>query len=224
MDQSKINGINLNREGFKVGIDRNILIAMFTFVLVILTGCGSSSDEISANINNNNSTEITDDDSSNAKLSDLEEDTTENAAEGASESTFTTSDDGEQVNSSNSNSEITGGNKEEYLKKLNDMEESDKNAETGTTMVELNEQAAERYKKWDLELNEIYGVLKKQLSTEQLNKLKEEQRNWIKHRDEVAKEASLKYKGGSMESLEYVATQANLTQERCYELVEKYLK
>lgn len=114
--------------------------------------------------------------------------------------------------------------KEVYLKKLNDMEEADRNLEVGTTMVELEEQEVERYKKWDVELNEIYGVLKEQLSTEQMDKLREEQRNWIKHRDEAAREASLKYKGGSMESLEYVATQASLTRERCYELVAKYMK
>ncbi|MFJ7970715.1 lysozyme inhibitor LprI family protein [Psychrobacillus sp. NPDC096389] len=114
--------------------------------------------------------------------------------------------------------------KEEYLKKLNDMEEADRNLVAGTTMVELEEQEVERYKKWDVELNEIYGVLKEQLSKEQMDKLKEEQRNWIKHRDKAAKEASLKYEGGSMESLEYVATQASLTRERCYELVAKYMK
>lgn len=50
---------------------------------------------------------------------------------------------------------------------------------------------AERYKNWDKELNEIYGVLK-----EQMDKLIEEQRNWVKQRDEASKEASLKYKGG----------------------------
>jgi len=114
--------------------------------------------------------------------------------------------------------------KEVYLKKLNDMEEADRNLESGTTTVELEEEEVERYKKWDTELNEIYGLLKEQLSTEQMDKLREEQRNWIKHRDEAAREASLKYKGGSMESLEYVATQASLTRERCYELVAKYMK
>lgn len=118
----------------------------------------------------------------------------------------------------------TESKKEKYLKKLNEMEEADRNLESGTTMVELEEQEVERYKKWDTELNEIYGLLKEQLSTEQMDKLREEQRNWIKHRDEAAREASLKYKGGSMEALEYVATQASLTRERCYELVAKYMK
>lgn len=212
---------------------------MLTVVLVILAACGNSSDESSAKFNNqssNNSTsENADGDSSNKDLTNTDENTTENSSEGAednqlndqedtSKNKSTSSNDGGSLKSSNSDTEMTGNNKEEYLKKLNDMEESDRHSESGTTISELEEQEAERYKKWDVELNEIYEVLKEQLSTEQMDKLKDEQRNWIKHRDEAAKESSLKYKGGSTESLEYVATQASLTRERCYELVAKYMK
>lgn len=210
---------------------------MYTLVLVVLAGCGNSSDELSAKSNNqssnNNSTRSTYDDSSNKDLT--EKDTTENSSEGAdntklndqedaSDNTSTKSVDREPLKFSNSDSEITESKKEEYLKKLNNMEESDRNSEAGTTMLELEEQEVKRYKKWDVELNEIYGVLTEQLSTEKMDKLREEQRNWIKHRDVVAKEASLKYKGGSTEALEYVATQASLTRERCYELVANYMK
>lgn len=104
------------------------------------------------------------------------------------------------------------------------MEESDRNLKPSKTMVGLEEQEAERYKDWDVVLNEIYGVLEEQLSTEQMDKLREEQRDWVNQRDEVAKEASLEYKGGSTESLEYVATQASLTRDRCYVLVANYMK
>ncbi|WP_413465936.1 lysozyme inhibitor LprI family protein [Metabacillus litoralis] len=77
---------------------------------------------------------------------------------------------------------------------------------------------------WDKLLNEIYTALKKQLSQKKMNQLREEQRTWIESRDERALEASLKYKGGTQEHLEYVAVLANLTEERCYELVENYMK
>ena len=59
----------------------------------------------------------------------------------------------------------------------------------------MERQEAERYKNWDKELNEIYGVLKEQLSIEQMDKLRVEQRNWVEHRNEVAKESSLRYEG-----------------------------
>jgi uncharacterized protein YecT (DUF1311 family) len=73
-------------------------------------------------------------------------------------------------------------------------------------------------------LNEIYGALKGQLTPEKMDQLIEEQRNWIKFRDDRALEASLKYKGGTQEQLEYVAVLANLTEKRCYELVANYMK
>ena len=91
-------------------------------------------------------------------------------------------------------------------------------------MVEMEEQEVERYQNWDKMLNEIYGVLQAQLPSDEMDQLREEQRNWVKHRDEAAKEASLKYEGDTTESLEYVATQASLTRERCYELVAKYME
>ncbi len=77
---------------------------------------------------------------------------------------------------------------------------------------------------WDKWLNEIYEVLKEQLPPEKMDPLRAEQRNWIKYRDDPALEASLKYKGGTHEHLEYVTVLANLTEERCYELVANYMK
>ena len=115
--------------------------------------------------------------------------------------------------------------KDEYLKILNTQEEADKNKEvTDTTTIGLIAEETERYETWDKLLNEIYGVLKTQLTESEMKKLQEEQREWIVYRDATAKESSLKYEGGTMEKLEYVATQATLTRERCYELVAKYMK
>ena len=77
---------------------------------------------------------------------------------------------------------------------------------------------------WDGLLNEIYAVLEEQLPVEEMEQLRKEQREWIANRDAAAKEASLKYEGGTMEQLEYVAVANKLTEERCFELVEKYMK
>lgn len=179
---------------------QKILIVMSTIVLAILVACGNSTDKLGV---------------STIKRNEQEND---------SNHTSTNSNYGESEKSSVSEGEITESKKDEYLERLNAMEESDRNGEVKTTMVEMIDQEAERYKTWDKELNEIYGVLKEKLNMEQMDKLRNEQRNWIKHRDELAKEASLKYEGGTMESLEYVATQASLTRERCYELVANYMK
>lgn len=125
---------------------------------------------------------------------------------------------------SEGNSGAAEHSKDQYLQELNKMEEEDRNEAAGTTMVELEQQEAARYKKWDQKLNEIYGVLKERLSAEQMDQLRKDQQNWIQQRDETAKQSSLKYEGGSSEKLEYAATQAALTRERCYTLVAQYMK
>lgn len=221
--------------------NRKIIIAIISTVLVILlAACENSSNETTANLEkestNRDSTQHGTDDSSNKVDEDTDENKLENTQEDTDE-TWTNDQDqedvsenpstnlnvGDSVESSNNDSELTESNKEEYLKKLNKMEESDRYSDAGTTMIELEEEEAKRYNKWDEELNEIYGMLEKQLSTEQMDELREEQRKWVIQRDELAKESSLKYKGGTTESLEYIATQASLTRERCYELVAKYM-
>ncbi|MCR2823308.1 lysozyme inhibitor LprI family protein [Lederbergia panacisoli] len=218
--------------------NRKLLMVMLTVVFIILAACGNTSDGANAKPNNQSSnkgsTEYANADTSDKDSTIIDNNTTENFSEGAentqlndqegNSNTSTDSNDKESPKSSNNDSEITESKKDEYLKKLNEMEEADRDEEAGTTMAELEEQETDRYKKWDEELNVIYGVLKEQLSREQMDKLRDEQRHWIKSRDEVAKEASLKYKGGSTESLEYVATRASLTRERCYELVAHYIK
>lgn len=193
---------------------RNYLMVMFTVILVILAACGNTSEESSMKSINESP-----DNSSTQHDDTLNKD--ENKTGNPSEETDTSanSNDGNLSTTRDGVSRVNENNKEEYLEKLNDMEQADKHAEAKTTTADMEEQEKDRYEKWDKASNEIYGVLKEQLSTEQMDKLREEQRNWVEHRDEAAKEASLEYEGGSMESLEYVATQASLTRERCYELV-----
>ncbi|ASK64464.1 hypothetical protein CFK37_18245 [Virgibacillus phasianinus] len=57
-----------------------------------------------------------------------------------------------------------------------------------------------------------------------MDQLRKEQRQWIEYRDNTAKEASLKYEGGTMEQYEYVREENNLTEGRCFELVKEYMK
>ncbi|MGR3763034.1 lysozyme inhibitor LprI family protein [Rossellomorea sp. NS-SX7] len=116
--------------------------------------------------------------------------------------------------------------KEEYLEKLHDAQvevEELREATTDDSTYALKYVEGERFDIWDGLLNDIYGVLKEQLSPEEMEQLRVEQREWIKHRDETAKQASLKYEGGTMEQLEYVAVENNLTEKRCFELVEEYM-
>jgi len=164
-------------------------------VVVVLAACGNSSDESQY------------DDSSTIE-------STEN----------TTYTDNVDTDSEGEN----GTMKEEYLQKLADIneevEEIRKTYSTDSSTYAMKKVEGDRYDLWDGLLNEVYGVLQEQLTTEEMNQLRDEQRNWITYRDDTAKEASLQYKGGTQEHLEYVVMLANLTEERCYELVEDYMK
>ncbi|QHA91006.1 lysozyme inhibitor LprI family protein [Bacillus sp. N1-1] len=208
-------------------MQKKISIVMLTFVLVVLSACGNSTSESSAQSNNqpsNNTTlQVTEEDDPAEVENTSSNDNGQNEQEDSSTLTTEDSTNGESERSDQPNVEKQESQKEKYFKKLNSMYESDRHVEAKETMVEMEEQEAERYQNWDKMLNEIYGVLQEQLSSDEMEQLREEQRNWVEHRDEAAKKASLKYKGGSTESLEYVATQASLTRERCYELVAKYM-
>ncbi|MEK4520971.1 lysozyme inhibitor LprI family protein [Psychrobacillus sp. FSL W7-1457] len=115
--------------------------------------------------------------------------------------------------------------KEEYLIKLNNTKlEAENLKATDSSTYALKKVEDDRWVLWDELLNEIYGALKEQLSPEEMDQLRENQRQWLKDRDEQALEASLKFKGGTQEHLEYVAVLANLTEKRCYELVDSYMK
>ncbi|OZI12913.1 hypothetical protein CEW92_04030 [Bacillaceae bacterium SAS-127] len=117
--------------------------------------------------------------------------------------------------------------KVEYYSKLDQIEmgmaDLEYIYEQGTT-VEVREAESERYKGWDDALNEIYGVLKKQLPSNEMEQLRKAQRKWITYRDESAESTAASYEGGSWASVQYVSTQAELTKQRCYELVDRYMK
>jgi len=121
----------------------------------------------------------------------------------------------------------TASKKNEYIQKLNRIEAGldDINYlyESGSN-AELVEAEYEVHKRWDKALNEIYGVLKTQLSKGEMNKLRVKQRQWIKDRDKQAENDQAFYEGGSAGRIQYASTLGQVTKERCYELVDIYMK
>ncbi|SEJ45765.1 Protein of unknown function [Bhargavaea ginsengi] len=191
---------------------------MLTAAMIILGACNSSSTktdiELADHSSNRESTTVVRADAPN-------DDTIIEQEEVTSEST--------EINQTNNQEETasrTGeiSNKEEYLQKLSDAKaETDQLKETDSSTYALKKVANDKWEIWDELLNEIYGVLQEQLSQDEMDRLRVEQRDWIKYRDETALEASQKFKGGTQEHLEYVMVLARLTEERCYELVEDYM-
>lgn len=118
--------------------------------------------------------------------------------------------------------------KQIYLDKLNELEANlnislKEEYDSGITL-EMIEAASEEYEKWDEMLNEVYLKLAEQLSETEMNSLTEEELNWIKIRDEKSEAADDKFEGGSIAPFLRIDSLAKSTKERCYELVNNYMK
>lgn len=127
----------------------------------------------------------------------------------------------------NSNLEVEESSsvKDEFLKKLSEAKIIASEMEpTDPSTYAAKHVETKRWELWDNLLNEIYGVLQQQLPKEEMDQLREKQRSWLKLRDESALKRSEKFKGGTLEHLVYTTALADLTEERCYELVRDYMK
>lgn len=185
---------------------------------LLMAACGNTSDGSGAiqNTNDNSSNEVTTEEENNNDS--VETDIQDNNEQNEKEDTSTSE-------AAEVNKEVSTSLKEKYLQQLDDTKKEAEELEPiDSSTYALKKVENDRWELWDELLNEIYGVLKEQLSAEEMDQLREEQRNWIKFRDDSALEASHKFKGGTQEHLEYVAVLANLTEERCYELVANYMK
>ncbi|ART77157.1 hypothetical protein B4U37_14355 [Sutcliffiella horikoshii] len=198
--------------------NKQLCTAIMTVGMLLMTACGSSSDEAGAiqNSNINSSNEVTTEEENNNDR--VETDIQDNNEPNEKEDT-STSEPAEVEE------EATTSLKEKYLQQLDDTKKEAEELEaTDSSTYALKKVENDRWELWDELLNEIYGVLEEQLPAEEMSQLREEQRNWIKFRDDSALEASLKFKGGTQEHLEYVVVLANLTEKRCYELVKDFMK
>ena len=132
-------------------------------------------------------------------------------------------------NKTKSNTESNATNqetkKQEYKAKLDKIELGFKGFDdAAATTKDMYQEACEKYKQWDDELNDIYGVLKVQLSPSDMKNLQNEEIQWMKDRDTKAKNDAAEMAGGSMEKVLYEGSLAKSTKERCYVLVDKYMK
>lgn len=218
--------------------NRKILMGVSTALLAFLAACGNSSEDTNSTVKKENENASA---TQNTKKDSIESDSKEDASKtvntdpGTDETeksvTKNKVDTSDTSNKESKKEEVsinkTVSLKEEYLKKLEDTKKNTdqiRNNPIDDTTFALKKVEGDVFDTWDGMLNEIYGVLKKQLSSGEMEQLKKEQREWITHRDETAKEESLKYKGGTAEQLEYVKVENNLTIDRCFELVKKYMK
>ncbi|WLV25178.1 hypothetical protein QR721_02815 [Aciduricibacillus chroicocephali] len=82
----------------------------------------------------------------------------------------------------------------------------------------------EVYRRWDAALNEIYGELEKQLPAGEMETLRQRQRNWINERDAQAEQAAANVEDEYFAPSQRLYTLKEATKERCYELVNLYMR
>lgn len=128
----------------------------------------------------------------------------------------------EEVKKESTSNDSSSSKKSEYTRKLEKVNNQVNDMSVSGSTAQMEDALAEQYSKWDDLLNDIYGALKNQLSSEDMASLKKEQRAWIKTRDNKAEEASSG--GGTKARLEYTSSLMETTKDRCYELVEDYMK
>lgn len=200
--------------------------SIIIFLLVIAFGLVSCDNTTKESVNKqpaettttaNNDVNSKEQISSNNKI-DSKKQTTSNNDEKSSDNNKVSSD----AKSNNTNQK---SKKQEYKAKLDNIELEFKGfSDASATTYDMYQEACREYKQWDDVLNEIYGVLKAQLPASDMKKLQNEELQWIKDRDAKAKKDAEEMAGGTMEKVLFQGSLANSTKERCYVLVDKYMK
>ena len=83
--------------------------------------------------------------------------------------------------------------------------------------------AQKEYDMYDKELNDIYALLKKELSPEVMKSLQAEEIKWIEQKEAKAKKEASQYEGGTLAPVVYISSLYESTKERCYDLVNRYM-
>ena len=120
------------------------------------------------------------------------------------------------------------GRRKEFIEKLDNIQKEldslpeKKDSDAGITNA-MRSFYGTSYDMYDKALNEIYALLKEQLSPETMQNLQSEQIKWIEKKESTATNEAEKYKGGSFEFVAYNSSLYGTTKNRCYELVNNYM-
>ncbi|MEE1130591.1 MAG: lysozyme inhibitor LprI family protein [Caryophanon sp.] len=113
----------------------------------------------------------------------------------------------------------------EYEQKLNATSASAERVyDNAMTTIEMEEAAQKAFALWDALLNEMYGVLKNELSAADFEELRADQREWIAERDDYATyQATEQANGGSAYTMLYIDAQAQYTAQRCSDFLYDFM-
>ncbi|GAA0764280.1 lysozyme inhibitor LprI family protein [Clostridium sartagoforme] len=120
------------------------------------------------------------------------------------------------------------GRRNEFIEKLDNIQKEldalpeKKDSDAGITNA-MRSYYGISYDMYDKVLNEIYDLLRNDLSPETMSDLQTQQIKWIQEKEAAANKESEQYKGGTFEFVAYNSSLYESTKKRCYELVNNYM-
>ena len=113
----------------------------------------------------------------------------------------------------------------DFLSKFADIEKQSEELKNSIenddlSQTDYNLKSGDLYTLWDDCLNELWGVLGKTLSSDEMDKLTEEEQTWIADKDKQVEEAGKEVEGGSMQPMVESMKGAELTEKRVRELIK----
>jgi uncharacterized protein YecT (DUF1311 family) len=208
-----------------------IVVSFLTMLFVFMSACSHSPEEDASNQSESDTIPASTDDSSQSNDSSTEstvesDNNEENQSEESSMEDSNVQVDSIQEEDPTPISKVEG--RKEYLNKLDNIQKEmdampyKKDSDKGVTNAMKNYYGVS-YDKYDNALNEIYSLLKKELSPEVMKELKAEQLKWIEQKEEKAEKERLNYEGGTFENVALLISLYESTKDRCYELVNEYM-
>jgi uncharacterized protein YecT (DUF1311 family) len=206
----------------KVYKSKFFIVALLVVLIGGMSACSNSSDKATST-NNQSDAESIEDSSDSTADSTMESDNSSN-----NHSNESSNSQGEVSKGETNNKEKIEGRRTEFIEKLDSIQKEldtlpeKKDSDKGVTNA-MKDYYGISYEKYDEALNEIYDLLKTELSPETMKDLKAEQINWIEQKEDKANEERQKYEGGTHENVAYYTSLYESTKDRCYELVNNYM-
>ena len=117
---------------------------------------------------------------------------------------------------------VTSAELEERLKKLDAKIAKARDEEVDSSTSAVLAAYSNELRMWESVLNLIYTSILDVLTEEEAQKLKDDEKTWLRTREKTSQEAAAQYSGGTMETVEYTASMSTLTRERAYALLDTY--
>lgn len=121
-----------------------------------------------------------------------------------------------------SDGETSGNPVRIRLQELDDQIARNRSRDADKTAISRKASAESEWMLWETELQRILGILKENLGVKEQEILMQQQKEWMRSRENQSVDAAQKQLGSSLEEVNYNRSLARLTRERVYELAEEY--